>query len=995
MEELVDKMETAALRKSGIEVLGNIPWGTHLCQFYETKEDLIDILVPYFAEGLRNNELCIWITSPPLEAEEASLALQKEVPELEKYIRKGQIEIVPYTVWYLFGGEFDLERVLQGWVDKERNALDRGFDGLRATGNTFWLERKLWDSFVEYEARINNVIKNYRMIAICTYAIEKCIGSDIIEVIRNHESTLLKKGESWYVVEDVAKRRLADKKFAESQRKLRISEESYLQLMRSLYEGVWAIDDEGRTTFANERLAEMLGYSVDEMLGKHLFTFMDEKSVEIAKENLERRRQGISEEHDFEFLRKDGARIYTRLGTSPIIDEDGNYSGALAAVLDITERKRMEEMLANSERRYRELFNSASDAIFISDFKDRFLEVNRIACERLGYSREELLRMTPMDIATPEYAPLVSERIEELRRSGHTIFETAHVRREGTKIPTEVSSRVIDYEGKPAILSIARDITERKLVEATLLESERRYRALFEDSPISLWEEDFSDVKKYIDSLRDSGIKDFRTYFKNHPEALVRCASLVKVVDVNKATLDMYQAEEKEEILSGLSHIFEQETYEEFKEELLSLIEGREMFECESINKTLSGESKHISLRLTVAPGYEETWSKVYVSILDITERKRAEEALRESENKYSALVESSTDVIVIIQDGLFKFINTAAKQLGYNPEELIGTNFLNYVTPGCLELALERYTDRMAGKEVPSIYEIEVFRKDGTTLPVELNAVRINFQGKPAEMAFARDITERKRMEEELRRYSEHLEELVEERTRKLRDAERMAAIGETAAMVGHDLRNPLQVIIGSIYLANGKLNSISSPEYTRQKYDIEEQLQTIEEQINYMNKIVSDLEDFTRPVEPELVETKLNQLIVDTLTNLAVPETVKTSIEIEEDFPPLMVDPVMMRRVISNLIINALQAMPEGGQLTITLSKNEDAVFINIQDTGVGISEEDLPKIFQPLFTTKPRGQGFGLSVCKRLVEAHNGSIIVKSQLGRGSIFRVKIPL
>lgn len=865
-------MDTAVMRKSGIDVLGDIPWGTHLCQFYETKEDLIDILVPFFAEGLRNNEFCIWVTSPPLEMEEAIAALQEAIPDLEKYMTKGQIEIIPYNAWYLFGDEFNLESVLQKWVDKEKGAIERGFEGLRATGNTFWLDRKLWDNFVEYEARINDVIHNYRMIAICTYFLGKCTASDVVEVMKNHVSTLIKKEKSWYVVEDVAKRKLADNKFAESQRKLKTREEFYFKLIQNLYEGFWAIDAENRTIFVNERLAEMLGYNVDEMLGKHFFTFMDEKVVKIAQEKLERRRRGISEEHDFEFLRKDGTKIYTRLGTSPIIDENGNYSGALSAVLDITERKLMEELLANSERRYRELFNSASDAIFIHDLEGRFLEVNRVACERLGYSREELLQMTPMDIDSPEYADWVPLRIEELKHSGRIIFETAHVGRNGIIIPTEISSRIIDYEGKPAILSIARDITERKVAEMALEENERRYRGLFEDSPISLWEEDFSEVKGYIDNLRNAGIKDFRKYFENHPEILSELASMVKIVDVNKATLDMYEAEEKEELLSNLSLIFEQETYEDFKEELLSLIEGREMFECETINKTLSGGSKNISLRLNVAPGYEKTWSKVFVSILDVTERKR---------------------------------------------------------------------------------------------------------------------------MEEELRSYSERLEELVEERTKQLRNAERMAAIGETASMVGHDLRNPLQVIIGSIYLANGRLKSISAPENKKQNQELVELLKTIEEQVDYMNKIVSDLEDYARPVEPQIVETNLPQLINDILLTMILPENVKVSIDAEENFPPLRIDPAIMRRVFSNLIINALQAMPEGGQLTISAFKKENQAFISIKDTGEGIPEEIMPKLFQPLFTTKARGQGLGLAVCDRLVKAHNGRIMVESKVGKGSNFTVQLPL
>jgi nitrogen-specific signal transduction histidine kinase len=228
-----------------------------------------------------------------------------------------------------------------------------------------------------------------------------------------------------------------------------------------------------------------------------------------------------------------------------------------------------------------------------------------------------------------------------------------------------------------------------------------------------------------------------------------------------------------------------------------------------------------------------------------------------------------------------------------------------------------------------------------------------------------------------------------------KFREGERLATISETAALVGHDLRNPLQTIVGSLYLVKRKLNYMSFPENDKQEYNLEELLQIIEEQVDYMNKIVSDLEDYAKPLIPQLVETSSQQLINDTLSAITVPEKVKVSIEIERGFPRLMVDLLMIRRVLTNLIRNALQAMPEGGLLTIRASKNGHNAIISVEDTGVGISEENLYKIFQPLFTTKSKGQGLGLAACKQLVEAHGGSITVKSETGKGTIFTVQIPL
>jgi signal transduction histidine kinase len=246
--------------------------------------------------------------------------------------------------------------------------------------------------------------------------------------------------------------------------------------------------------------------------------------------------------------------------------------------------------------------------------------------------------------------------------------------------------------------------------------------------------------------------------------------------------------------------------------------------------------------------------------------------------------------------------------------------------------------------------------------------------------------------MEEKLRRHSEQLEELVKERTLELRNAERLAAIGETATMVGHDLRNPLQVIIGTLYLARENLNNISCPQEKKQK--IEKLFTRIGQEIRYIDKIISDLRDYARPTKVELEETNISDVINETLSSLTIPDAIKVSVTISESFPKLMVDPTLLRRVFTNLILNAIQAMPDEGQLRIGAFETGEDAFINVQDTGVGIPKENLPKLFQPLFTTKAKGQGFGLAVCKKILELHGAEITVKSEVGKGSTFTIKVP-
>lgn len=188
-------------RDSGITMVGDLPWGSHFCQFYTTQKDLLDVLVPYFRAGLENNELCIWVTSDFLTREDALAAMRKGVPGFSEYLAKGQMEIFPYTDWYLKGGSFDLKRTLRMWMEKHDEALSRGFAGMRVSGNPYWIDNKKdWDDFACYEAEINNVIGGTKLLVLCTYSLVKCGVVEILDVIKNHEFALAINQGEWQVV---------------------------------------------------------------------------------------------------------------------------------------------------------------------------------------------------------------------------------------------------------------------------------------------------------------------------------------------------------------------------------------------------------------------------------------------------------------------------------------------------------------------------------------------------------------------------------------------------------------------------------------------------------------------------------------------------------------------------------------------------------------------------------------------------------------------------
>jgi signal transduction histidine kinase len=237
--------------------------------------------------------------------------------------------------------------------------------------------------------------------------------------------------------------------------------------------------------------------------------------------------------------------------------------------------------------------------------------------------------------------------------------------------------------------------------------------------------------------------------------------------------------------------------------------------------------------------------------------------------------------------------------------------------------------------------------------------------------------------LEKQLDKANEDLRRAQEQ----LLKTERLAAIGDLAGMIGHDLRNPLQGIAGAAYYLKTRKNGLLEDKER-------EMLNTIEKCVAYSNKIVNDLVEYSKEINLDIVETNPQSLMEDTLRQVDVPVSVEIANQTQIQ-PTLVIDKDKIERVFKNLIKNAFDAMPDGGKLTIKSERAEDMVAFSFEDTGVGMSQETLSKIWTPLFTTKAKGMGFGLAICKRLIEAHEGKITVESTLGKGSLFTVMFPL
>ena len=323
--------------RSGINIIRDVSWGTHLCHFYQTKEDLIDILVPYFKVGLENNEYCMWVTSEPLTEKMAEDAMRKAVPDFDKYIGGGQIEIVPHTEWYLKDGTFDLKRVLDAWIDKLNQALSNGYDGMRITGNTAWLDRRDWQDHAAYEEQVNSVIGDYQMIAICTYSLDQCGASEIIELVCNHPLNLIRQAGEWVIMESSERKR--------SKEVLHESKERLQRIFESVNDGITVTDSNGFITDLNEMALKMSGFKEkSDLIGKIAFETIAPHDRERALNNMQELIQlGSVGTAEYSLVKRDGSEYPAEISASVLQDSAGGPTGFVSAIRDITERKKMEE----------------------------------------------------------------------------------------------------------------------------------------------------------------------------------------------------------------------------------------------------------------------------------------------------------------------------------------------------------------------------------------------------------------------------------------------------------------------------------------------------------------------------------------------------------------------------------------------------------------------------------------------------------------------------
>jgi PAS domain S-box-containing protein len=619
-----------------------------------------------------------------------------------------------------------------------------------------------------------------------------------------------------------------------------------------------------------------------------------------------------------------------------------------------------ESALRKSEGHYRQLIEQATDGIFIINGKGDFALANSKTCEMLGYSLSELLQINILDTYIPELRHFGEQRLATLRGNEDLRFERPMRRKDGTVIIVEASAVVL---ADGSIQSIIRDITDRKRAEEALVESERFLNETQAISKVGGWQYD---------------VQQNRVTWTHEVYQIYKVKKDFDPNNIEKA-INFYMEEDQQIIERAFD----------------SAIHNGQPYDLEL--QFVAGDGSHKWVRTIGNPVIRNgEVIKVVGNIVDITDRKSAEEAIRESEMRFRTVVESAPEGIFIQTGGCFGYTNPTAVQLfgAASPEDLLGKSVLDRFHPDYRAQEGKRIRQLNEELQPVSLDEEVILKLDDTPVAVEVSAVPFQYQNQQGALVFIRDIFERKQAEAALRMYSENLEHRVEERTRELHDAqeklfrqEKLALLGQLASSVGHELRNPLGIISNAIYY----LRMVQADADAQ----VKEYLSIIDSETRIADNIITDLLDFSRVIIADREATFVSDLVKRTLERYPSPDSIPVTVHLREGLPMIFVDPRQLVQVLGNLVVNAYQAMPQGGTLTILAEQKEAEIVIAVEDCGVGISEENLARLFEPLFTTKPKGIGLGLAVSRKLVEANGGRIEVHSELRKGSTFTVLIPV
>ncbi len=874
-----------------------------------------------------------------------------------------------------------------------------------------------------------------------------------------------------------------------------------------------------------------------------LFDMISPQTNKLFEQAIRKNRKGIVAEYEYSIETGKEIRWFS-VKLSPKFDAN-IYTGSVVVLRDITKNKKSMEVLRESEQMYRALLKTSPDAVSLMDLQGNLIEVSMKSVELHGYSKaEDLIGKNISQLVAPEERERAIEMYGQIVNGvDFDMFEFKLLKADGTKIIGEIRVSVIkNVFGSPqSVISTVRDITQRKNIE-----KENRHRA-----------EDLSLINRINCAVnRGDNVTSIANLLSNEAKRILPIdygINLFLLSDAGKYIILQNKSlpvEKNKEIVDLLGmdipqikiilkengyytkciksntpqHYKDKKIIDNLMMEMAETVFYKDKEKRNRIRKMLPEISSILNRESVVLlPLYSEgepvgllevfclkgfsgtdleRLKNIASQVIIAVRRMKFKEALMESEAKYSLLVERANDAVVIVQDGIWVFGNKATeKLLGYNVEEMKGKPFTDIIADESKEITLERYKARLRGDNPPSIYDVKIVRGDGETRDVEVSTAAIQYHGRPASIAVMRDITDRKRVQEELKISEERYRSVVEDQTElicrykpggkltfvnkaycryfnksqeellnseflplitaddliavenavksisketpaviikhkivkpngeiawqqwtnranfddngniieyqavgrditdsmkkdsELLQAQKLSSIGQMAAGVAHEINNPLSALSGEIQWLLEKTN----------EKKLRKSLEFMMHVSDRIENIVNNLLEFSRSSASNLMENHKIGIIIGETLLITEKRLNRLKIIIKRNYIKNLyqvnVNKGEIEQVFVNILLNAADAMPDGGKITIRtkVNKDKDMVEITFKDTGWGIEKENLLKVFDPFYTTKDihKGTGLGLSVSHGIIKKHGGTISINSRVKKGTEVTITLPL
>lgn len=791
-------------------------------------------------------------------------------------------------------------------------------------------------------------------------------------------------------------------------KELQKSEKNYRTLMENLDEVILMVDLDDKVQYVNKKFTEKLGYTLNEIKNKISYELLVEPNdQEIIKKANQQRIKKQKSQYELTFKAKNGNKIDFLVNGAPVLNDEGKVIGSIGAMVDISYRKMTERALRESEEQLKMALLGAKIGMWDWDMINNKIRINDLFVEMLGYKitdfKDSILDFNDWKKMVHEddfdsTINLFNDHIENRTELYEAVFRMKH--KTGHWKWILARGRVLEWNNNKPIRALGThlDITNNKKAQIELIESEEKYREMAELLPIAIWETNLEGVCTYSNKV---GF-DIHGYTFN---------DLVLGINV----LDLIIPEEKDKALNGLKDRLEGRLSK--GEEYMAVKKDGTKFPARIYTSVIYKKNKPFGYRgVTV----------------DITETKRAEKELKESEEKYRTIIEAFPDIIMIsdLKNNII-FGNSALEKItGITLADYYNPNRKAQIHPKDISIVQNAIRELLKGNQTHTgIVENRFIDAWGNIHWFSGIISKLVVNNETFLQTITRDVTDKKKTEQELEKYRAHLELLVQERTEELAGAneeltaandelikqreeleavlanlqntqkqlvqsEKMASLGVLASGIAHEINNPLNFIKGGVYGLEAYLKENLKDHLA----DLSALLEGINEGIYRATDIVSSLNHYNRREDTKMVVCDMHSIIDHSL--IMLKNQTRNRIEVEKNYTAkrsVLGNEGKLYQVILNVLSNAVQSINKKGTINIkTFVKNKNFK-LQITDTGCGISSEYLDKILDPFFTTKEpgKGVGLGLSITHNILQEHNGFIEFKSKPNKGTIVLITLPI